>query len=77
MGNQPLGDNEPQMPQHGNVTAQFLSAQHSEKSFQRKNGVSGLQGGIQGTGRVYKRRVTHPFRVISIQAKLLRVHITI
>lgn len=46
MGNQPLGDNEPQMPQRGNVTAQFLSAQHSEKSFQRKkNVVSGLQGG--------------------------------
>lgn len=36
MGNQPLGDDEPQVPQRGNVTAQFPSAQHSEKSFQRK-----------------------------------------
>lgn len=71
MGNQPLGDDEPQMPRHGNVTAQFLSAQHSEKSFRRKkNVVSGLQGGgTQGTDLVGKRRVTHPFRVISIQAK--------
>lgn len=35
MGNQPLGDSRPQMPQHGNVTV-VSSAQHSEKSFQRK-----------------------------------------
>lgn len=53
MGNQPLGDDEPLMPQHGNGTSQFLSTQHSEKSFQRKqNVVSVLQeevGGVQGT----------------------------
>ena len=54
MGNQPLGDNEPQMPQHGNVTAQFLSAQHSEKSFQRKKKCSFwfARGEIQGTDLV-------------------------
>lgn len=57
MGNQPLGDYEPLMPQHGNGTSQFLSTQHSEKSFQRKqNVISGLQGegekGIQVTDLV-------------------------
>lgn len=37
---------QPPMPQQvGNVTVRFLSAQHSEKSFQRwGNAVSGLQG---------------------------------
>lgn len=67
MGNQPLGDDEPRMPQHGNGTSQFLSTQHSEKSFQRKqNVVSGLQGGggrgYKGTDLVRKRRVKYtPF----------------
>lgn len=57
MGNQPLGDDKPLMPQHGNGTSQFLSTQHSEKSFQRKqNVISDLQGegekGIQVTDLV-------------------------
>lgn len=35
----------PSRAEHGHVTAQFVGAQHSEKSFQRKkNVVSGLQG---------------------------------
>lgn len=74
MGNQPLGDNEPQMPQHGNVTAQFLSAQHSEKSFQRKMEFLVCKGEYKV--QIEFKRLHTPFRVISIQAKLLRVHVT-
>lgn len=70
MGNQPLGDDEPQMPQHGNVTAQFLSARHSEKSFRRKKmEFLVCKGEYKVRTEFKKRRVTHPFRVISIQAK--------
>lgn len=51
MGNQPLDDDEPLMPQHGNGTSQFLSTQHSEKSFQRKQNVVSV---LQEEWGVYK-----------------------
>lgn len=43
MGNQPLGDNEPQMPQEHNVTAHFKRTAQWEVFPGGKNGVSGLQ----------------------------------
>lgn len=78
MGNQPLGDDEPQMPQHGNVTAQFLSAQHSEKSFQRKKMEFLVCKGEYKVQVEFKKEELHTLleSLVSRQ-KLLRVHITI
>lgn len=78
MGNQPLGDDEPQMPQHGNVTAQFLSARHSEKSFRRKKMEFLVCKGEYKVRTEFKKEELHTLleSLVSRQ-KLLRVHVTI
>lgn len=69
---------QPPMPQQvGNVTARFLSAQHSEKSFQRwGNAVSGLQG-YQVQIQIEKEESWTLWESLVSRQKLRRVHVTV